>query len=133
MVFCCRRAFSAEPIYNYYMYITLIFFFRAQDNLTIISSITSVYLPCSIKEFLRSIRDFSTSERSSFVRYIWYLGVLIKSLPSAIIICQKLPSLNFANELPPYRTPNSVSRIFEGFFLLLARKRFLLAKTAILC
>ncbi len=115
------------------MYITLIFFFRAQDSLTIISSITSVYLPCSIKEFLRSIRDFSTSERSSFVRYIWYLGVLIKSLPSAIIICQKLSSLNFANELPPYRTPNSVSRIFEGFFLLLARKRFLLAKTAISC
>ncbi len=77
------------------MYITLIFFFRAQDSLTMISSITSVYLPCSIKEFLRSIRDFSTSERSSFVRYIWYFGVLIKSLPSAIIICQKLSSLNY--------------------------------------
>ncbi|MBQ1686387.1 MAG: hypothetical protein II074_02770, partial [Ruminococcus sp.] len=126
-------AVGTTAIIYYYMYITLIFFFRAQDSLMMISSITSVYLPCSIKEFLRSIRDFSTSERSSFVRYIWYFGVLIKSLPSAIIICQKLSSLNFANELPPYRTPNSVSRIFEGFFLLLARKRFLLAKSAISC
>ena len=104
---------SKNLCHYYYIYITLIFFFRAQDSLTMISSITSVYLPCSIKEFLRSIRDFSTSERSSFVRYIWYLGVLIKSLPSAIIICQKLSQLNFANRLPPYRTPNLLAEILK--------------------
>ena len=103
-------------IIYYYMYITLIFFFRAQDSLMMISSITSVYLPCSIRSFLRSIKDFNTSERSSFVRYKWYLGVFIQSLPSAIIIGQKQPILNFANRLPPYRTPNLLAEILRDFF-----------------
>ncbi|MBQ1349340.1 MAG: hypothetical protein IIY61_01650, partial [Ruminococcus sp.] len=109
-------AVGTTAIIYYYMYITLIFFFRVQDSLMMISSITSVYLPCSIRSFLRSIKDFNTSERSSFVRYKWYLGVFIQSLPSAIIIGQKQPILNFANRLPPYRTPNLLAEILRDFF-----------------